>query len=695
MANINKIRISGTSYDIQDLNAPRTVELTQAEYDALVTAGTVSADTYYIITDATAVDMSNYYTTAQTQSAITEATSGLQETLVSGTNIKTINNTSILGSGNIDIQGGGSEATVSALTCYKEAILNKQYTEGEITTFYVKYTGLGGWGTTYLNFSIYNNGYEEYKMISADYNDGAFTSLTASDTAYTATIEDGDIKIVLASGCSLKMNYGTNDCTAFIYTEYSSGTTSEVMVDTVYDAICRLSDKNLTNVLKQVNVNLSDGRLYLNGVGTIANANTSVDVASSTINTNDGKLNVHFSGTTSHDAVLNNGGGNYCQLFSVYEYSKGYDDIEMAINSGYTGSDITTTFTIAFIDSSGNISSNYFFDYNITANTISTPSGYDTYGTIVDTLSTDYKVKFLSNSGYKIAAFMSSACLIGGVDTPMPNNYISNLVTTASFDYNGQEVIDDIYSKLDTKQTTLTAGTGIDITNNVISATGGGGKSVAAGRGISITTGETADTVSFNLPISAGTGSYTLLFQSGKQSSGSNAQRAVAFGQGQIKSSAHNSAAFGYSYAEAQSAFAEGSYCHAAGNASHAEGLQTTAYTQASHTEGNFTEAKNNYEHASGQYNISSSASTTWGDSGNTLFSVGNGTSTSARHNAFEIRQNGDIYLNDGSKLQDTVSATAANTTALGGLKLVKLTQSEYDALSPNYDSNTLYVIVN
>lgn len=35
----------------------------------------------------------------------------------------------------------------------------------------------------------------------------------------------------------------------------------------------------------------------------------------------------------------------------------------------------------------------------------------------------------------------------------------------------------------------------------------------------------------------------------------------------------------------------------------------------------------------------------------------------------------------------------AAATTALGGLKLVKLTQQEYDALAPNYDSNTLYVI--
>jgi hypothetical protein len=36
----------------------------------------------------------------------------------------------------------------------------------------------------------------------------------------------------------------------------------------------------------------------------------------------------------------------------------------------------------------------------------------------------------------------------------------------------------------------------------------------------------------------------------------------------------------------------------------------------------------------------------------------------------------------------------AAATTALGGLKLVKLTQQQYDALSTK-DPNTLYIIVN
>lgn len=132
MSKLNKLKLSGTTYELQDLSAQPllsagtgiqisgnvisctgggggnpTVELTQAEYDALVSAGTVSQNTYYIITDAQEIDTTNYWTSAQTQSAITQATSGKQDTLISGTNIKTVNNESLLGSGNITIQGGG------------------------------------------------------------------------------------------------------------------------------------------------------------------------------------------------------------------------------------------------------------------------------------------------------------------------------------------------------------------------------------------------------------------------------------------------------------------------------------------------------------------------------------------------------------------------------------------------------------
>lgn len=52
-------------------------------------------------------DLSGYTTSSEVNAAITAATSTKQDTLVSGTNIKTINGNSLLGSGNIVIQGGG------------------------------------------------------------------------------------------------------------------------------------------------------------------------------------------------------------------------------------------------------------------------------------------------------------------------------------------------------------------------------------------------------------------------------------------------------------------------------------------------------------------------------------------------------------------------------------------------------------
>lgn len=62
MANINKIRLSGTTYNVQDPNATRVVSLTQAQYDALATK---DPNVLYNITDAQAADLSNYYTKTQ------------------------------------------------------------------------------------------------------------------------------------------------------------------------------------------------------------------------------------------------------------------------------------------------------------------------------------------------------------------------------------------------------------------------------------------------------------------------------------------------------------------------------------------------------------------------------------------------------------------------------------------------------
>ena len=85
-----------------------------------------------------------------------------------------------------------------------------------------------------------------------------------------------------------------------------------------------------------------------------------------------------------------------------------------------------------------------------------------------------------------------------------------------------------------------------------------------------------------------------------------------------------------------------GTECVANGENSHAEGFGTIADGANSHTEGIFTQAYNIGEHAQGQYNVSH----TRGEQpeGNTIISVGIGVD-SDRKNAFEITQNGDIYI--------------------------------------------------
>lgn len=88
---------------------------------------------------------------------------------------------------------------------------------------------------------------------------------------------------------------------------------------------------------------------------------------------------------------------------------------------------------------------------------------------------------------------------------------------------------------------------------------------------------------------------------------------------------------------------AEGVGNYNGGPASHVEGIKNEinkgAY--ASHAEGIKNTTQNRAEHASGQYNKSNKATDTFGDAGNTLFSVGCGTSDADRKNAFEVMQDG------------------------------------------------------
>ena len=137
MANINKISVAGTIYNIQDQNASKTVELTQAEYDGLAVK---NPNTFYIITDAEGGNLSNYYTKGETDTLLGEK----QPTLVSGTNIKTINNESLLGEGNIDIQGGSSVNVVQSTGTSTSDVMSQDAVTKAFNTYTISANYDGG-----------------------------------------------------------------------------------------------------------------------------------------------------------------------------------------------------------------------------------------------------------------------------------------------------------------------------------------------------------------------------------------------------------------------------------------------------------------------------------------------------------------------------------------------------------------------
>ena len=271
------------------------------------------------------------------------------------------------------------------------------------------------------------------------------------------------------------------------------------------------------------------------------------------------------------------------------------------------------------------------------------------------------------------------------------------------------------------KQPTLVSGTNIKTINNesllgegnIDIQGGGGGKAVNAGTNISITTGETADTINCTLPISNGTGEGSIIV--GDSECTANGRYAISLGHSSDVDGDYSLCHGSNSSAAGQFSFAFGDNCIVNKNHNYTFmlGNQNSSTRDYQFSYGDNVNPKNRLEFSFGTYNNSSSATTSFGDSGNTMFSIGNGydySSTHNWHNAFEVRQNGDIYVpntDDTSvtgdyayslypmvRLQDTITATAANTTALGGLKLVKLSQSEYNAL-PTKDANTLFIIVN
>ena len=551
----------------------------------------------------TGVDLSNYATnddvTAAVSgkadtSAVTAVSSALnnkQDTLVSGTNIKTINNTSILGEGNITIEGGGGIDSGTVQTMIDESISGKVDTTTFNTYSGAVDTALGGKQATLVsgtNIKTINN---------------------------TSILGEGNITISGGSGGSNAVEVTQAEYDALV----SAGT---VQVDTFYiitDALpINLSGYAQTSAVTAEITAAVSGKTDTSAF-TAHTSDTDIHTTAQEKSTWSGKQDALVSGTNiktiNNESIL--GSGN------------------ITIQGGGSGIDSGTVQTMIDESISGK----------------------------ADTTAVTQDI---------------TAAVTGKVDT----SSVVTSVTSASTD-----------SQIPTAKAVYDA---------IPTGSTGGGATYSAGTNISI---DTANTISCTLNIKNGTasqGGSIILEPSWHNNTVASGYSSIAMGincvAGGITSLAlgNQSKTYGsYSVSigdgssvSGDSSLSLGQSCVAKGNSSIAAGRTTTTNAPFSQAFGEYTKTNNWDELSCGKYNNSVSGSTNnYNAPDNTIFSVGNGTADNARHNAFEVKRNGDIYLNDGTsdvKLQDYLQ-----------VKVVKISQSDYDALvqGGTVDSNTLYII--
>lgn len=140
-----------------------------------------------------------------------------------------------------------------------------------------------------------------------------------------------------------------------------------------------------------------------------------------------------------------------------------------------------------------------------------------------------------------------------------------------------------------------------------------------------------------------------------------------------------NSHAEGTSSAIGWGSHSEGGLTKAEGEYSHAEGRDTLASGRDSHAGGTGTKALHTSEVAYGRYNLSNS---------DTLFSIGDGTSDTNRHNAFEITTTGgklhdkDIATTD--LIPTELPANGGNADTLGGYSEDYFAKSDNPSIEGN-----------
>ena len=137
-----------------------------------------------------------------------------------------------------------------------------------------------------------------------------------------------------------------------------------------------------------------------------------------------------------------------------------------------------------------------------------------------------------------------------------------------------------------------------------------------------------------------------------------------------------NKATGNYSHSEGYKAEAEGNF-------SHCEGVYCKTTAHYSHAGGHYTQADQESQTAIGQYNTTNNY--------NALLSVGNGTSLSARSDAFVVYSTGDVKINS-TKSGTTPKLTIGTSKAIiGTTALSSSTQTDDEKIATKYYVDNLF----
>ena len=323
-------------------------------------------------------------------------------------------------------------------------------------------------------------------------------------------------------------------------------------------------------------------------------------------------------------------------------------------------------------------------------------------------------------SGYANVSSYANQTVVGVAN----NNKSDTYFEVGNGSKNGQHKnAFEVYSNGNaTVQGNLTVGGSITNSNGTLNAVVANPSDTASTNLTKIKIGSTAYNISSgggglpSDPLSidhGGTGNAAGYIRTGQKSGTTIGANATAEGYSNTASGSYAHAEGNVTTASSDNCHAEGygtraiaSCCHAEGNGTlasgwqaHAEGADTTASgTFCAHAEGKYTTASGSYTHASGYRSTAGYDYQTvigkWNNNkSSTLFEVGNGTSSSARSNAFEVYSNGNVVA--GGSVSDsngTLNAVVANPsdTASTDLTKIKIGSTAYNIPSGSGSGDTV-----